>query len=79
VAFGKRQRRTVRDHYVVATGAGAETGKYYMHYADYILSTGGTWSGSIGQAEVIISFAPSFFRPAKLIRVSISRESSRKK
>ena len=74
VSFAAGEGRTIRDHYDVSTGSGDETGKYYMHYADYILSTGGTWNGSIGRVEIIISFDPDLLHPAKLVPSSAFSE-----
>ncbi|MBS1700187.1 MAG: hypothetical protein JST12_00880 [Armatimonadetes bacterium] len=67
VSFGAKQKRTVRDRYIIETGAGFQGGTYYLHYAGYILHTGNTWKGSIGRAEVDIDFDSKFLSPAKLI------------
>lgn len=67
VAFAANQRRTVRDRYTVLTGTGAETGRVYMRYADYILETGNTWHGPIGKATIEVEFDPDFLRPLKVV------------
>ncbi|HVT10833.1 MAG TPA: hypothetical protein VHE55_01090 [Fimbriimonadaceae bacterium] len=63
VHFGKGQTRRVRDSYQVRLGTVAIHGEVpgkgepAERIFSYIFSTGGSWHGSIGRAEMVITFA----------------------
>jgi hypothetical protein len=61
VIFGRNQTRRIRNSYRLPLGSLAMSGRGEgppaIFHSGYILHTGGSWKGNIGQSEIIVTFA----------------------
>jgi len=57
VAFKGGQTRVVRDTFVMKYGSGLTSSGGAAEMRTYVMSTGASWKGNIGDAEVIVRFA----------------------
>ncbi len=76
VRFAAGQTRTVRDRYQIRVGmAATSTDGGYLSLTRYTLYTGASWKGSIGSAEVVVTFRRRTM-PARLRAVPIGKLTS---
>jgi len=66
VRFGSGQERHIREEYYVPCGIEAAGGPGYSYIAYYVLSTGSTWHGPIGDVTVTVEIDPKS-APGRLV------------